>query len=51
MLLELQLVLLFTELSEEEEQLLLSKDEEKELLDVELDDMKLLEDDCELFEW
>ena len=51
MLLELQLVLLFTELSEEEEQLLLSKDEEKELLDVELDEMKLLEDDCELAEW
>ena len=50
MLLELQLVLLFSELSEDEEQLLLSKDEEKELLDVELDEMKLLEDDCELFE-
>ena len=51
MLLELQLVLLFPELSEEDEQLLLSKDEEKELLDVDLDEMKLLEDDCELFEW
>ena len=41
-------MLLFPELSEEEEQLLLSKEEEKELLDVELDEMKLLEDDCEL---
>ena len=51
MLLELQLVLLFSELSEEQEQLLLSKEEEMELLDLELDEMKLLEDDCELTEW
>ena len=49
--LELQLVLLLPELLEEEEQLLLSKEEEKELLDLELDEMKLLEDDCELTEW
>ena len=44
-------MLLFSELSEEQEQLLLSKEEEKELLDVERDEMKLLEDDCELSEW
>ena len=41
-------MLLLPELLEDEEQLLLSKEEEKELLDVELDEMKLLEDDCEL---
>ena len=44
-------MLLFSELSEEQEQLLLPKEEEKELLDVDLDEMKLLEDDCELSEW
>ena len=44
-------MLLLPELLEEEEQLLLSKEEEKELLDVELDEMKLLEEDCELSEW
>ena len=44
-------MLLLPELLEEEEQLLLSKEEEKELLDLELDEMKLLEDDCELTEW
>ena len=44
-------MLLLPELLEEEEQLLLSKEEEKELLDLELDEMNLLEDDCELTEW
>ena len=44
-------MLLFSELSEEQEQLLLSKEEEKELLDLELDEIMLLEDDCELTEW
>lgn len=44
-------MLLLPELLEDEEQLLLSKEEEKELLDLELDEMKLLEDDCELTEW
>ena len=44
-------MLLLPELLEEEEQLLLLKEEEKELLDLELDEMKLLEDDCELTEW
>ena len=44
-------MLLLPELLEDEEQLLLSKEEEKELLDLELDEIKLLEDDCELSEW
>ena len=44
-------MLLLPELLEDEEQLLLSKEEEKELLDVELDEMKLLDDDCKLSEW
>ena len=42
-------MLLFTDQDEQEEELLLlATEDEKELLDLELDDLKLLDDECEL---
>ena len=44
-------MLLFTDQDEQEEELLLlATEDEKELLDLELDDLKLLDDECELSE-
>ena len=44
-------MLLFTDQDEQEEELLLlATEDEKELLDLELEDLKLLDDECELSE-
>ena len=44
-------MLLFTDQDEQEEELLLlATEDEKELLDLELDNLKLLDDECELSE-